>query len=80
MPGIVELTQSITRLPVRIGIPPTLNGVSNTLLTDPAYATSVGLILWKMKNDSSGSGSQKWVSTKPAGFRGLLSSLMKFFR
>jgi len=75
MPGIVEMTQAITRLPVRIGIPPTLNGVSNSLLNDPAYATSVGLVLWKMKNDTA----QKWVS-KPAGVRGFFSSLLRFFR
>ena len=75
LPGIVEMTQAITRLPVRIGIPPALNGVSNALLNDPAYATSVGLILWKMKNDTS----QKWV-TKPTGLRGLFSSLFRLFR
>jgi len=62
IPGIVELTQNISRLPVRIGLPPALNGVSNSLLNDPAYATSVGLVLWKMKNDSS----QKWVTNPPA--------------
>jgi cell division protein FtsA len=75
MPGIVELTQSITRLPVRIGIPPALNGVSNALLNDPAYATSVGLVLWKMKNDNT----QKWV-TKPSGLRGIFASLFRLFR
>ena len=75
MPGIVELTQSITRLPVRIGIPPALNGVSNSLLNDPAYATSVGMVLWKMKNDNT----QKWVS-KPTGLRGIFASLFRLFR
>jgi cell division protein FtsA len=75
MPGIVELTQSITRLPVRIGLPPALNGVSNSLLNDPAYATSVGLVLWKMKNENT----QKWV-TKPAGLRGLFASLFRMFK
>jgi cell division protein FtsA len=77
IPGIVEMTQSITHMPVRIGIPPALGGVSNALLNDPAYATSVGLILWKMKND--GSNSQKWV-TKPSGIRGLFQSLFRIFR
>jgi cell division protein FtsA len=77
LPGIVELTQAITRLPVRIGIPPALNGVSNALLNDPAYATSVGLVLWKMKNDNSAQ--QRWI-TKPAGLRGLLSSIFRLFR
>jgi cell division protein FtsA len=75
MPGIVELTQSITRLPVRIGIPPALNGVSNSLLNDPAYSTSVGLVLWKMKNENS----QKWVE-KPTGLRGFLASIFRLFR
>jgi cell division protein FtsA len=78
LPGIVEMTQSITRMPVRIGMPPTLNGVSNALLNDPAYATSAGLILWKMKNDSSSN--QKWMSTRPTGVRGFFASLMKLFR
>jgi cell division protein FtsA len=50
IPGIVEMTQAITRLLVRIGVPPTLNGVSNSLLNDPAYATSVGIILWVLNN------------------------------
>ncbi len=75
MPGIVELTQSIARLPVRVGIPPALNGVSNSMLNDPAYATSVGLVLWKMKNENT----QKWV-TKPAGLRGLFASLFRMFK
>jgi cell division protein FtsA len=76
VPGIVEMTQSITRLPVRIGLPPALNGVSNALLNDPAYATSVGLVLWKMKNDNS---TDRWV-TKPTGLRGFFSSIFKLFR
>jgi len=78
IPGIVEMTQAITRVPVRVGIPPALNGVSNALLNNPAYATSVGLVLWKMKNDSSSS--QRWASAKPTGFRSFLSSLFRLFR
>jgi cell division protein FtsA len=78
VPGIVEMTQAITRLPVRIGVPPVLNGVSNALLNDPAYATSVGLILWKMKNDNSAN--QKWAGTKATGMRALFQSLFRIFR
>jgi cell division protein FtsA len=78
VPGIVEMTQAITRLPVRIGVPPVLNGVSNALLNDPAYATSVGLILWKMKNDNSAN--QKWAGTKATGMRALFQSLFRMFR
>ena len=78
LPGIVEITQVITRLPVRIGVPSTLNGVSSALLKDPAYATSVGLILWKMKNDSAAN--QNGRQIKPAGIRGFFSSPVKLFR
>ena len=71
LPGIVEMTQNITRLPVRIGIPSALNGVSSALLNDPAYATSVGLMLWKMKN--SRFENQKGLQNKPTGIRKLFS-------
>ena len=72
LPGIDEMTQAITHLPVRIGVPSALNGVSSALLNDPAYATSVGLILWKIKNDSTAN--QKGRQTKPTGIRGLFVS------
>jgi len=78
LPGIVEMTRTITRLPVRIGMPSTLNGVSSALLNDPAYATSVGLILWKIKNDSTEN--HKVRQNKPAGIRRLFSAPVKLFR
>jgi len=53
--GIAELGSKVTRLPARIGVPINLYGVSDTL-HDPAYATSVGLLLWKGRNK----GSQSW--------------------
>ena len=53
--GITELGREATRLPVRIGIPVSVDG-DNDNLRNPAYATSVGLLYWKMKNE----GSQDW--------------------
>jgi cell division protein FtsA len=58
LPGIIELVQGITNLPVRIGRPPTLPDISGSKLSDPAYATSVGLLLWPLKR----LGTQKWWS------------------
>ncbi len=52
LPGIVELGRAITQLPVRVGYPPNLDG-GDDMLCDPAYATSVGLLYWKMKGDRS---------------------------
>ena len=69
IPGIVEMAQNVTRLPVRIGVPAALSGVSSALLSDPSYATSVGLILWNMKN--AGDVNRRSTQTTPTGFRRL---------
>jgi cell division protein FtsA len=55
LPGIAELGAELTRLPVRVGVPFSLYGVSDNLL-NPAYATSVGLLLWKRRNQ----GAKSW--------------------
>jgi cell division protein FtsA len=73
LPGIAELGQKLTRLPVRVGVPISLYGVSDTL-GDPAYATSVGLLLWKGKK----AGVQSW--RPQSGVRRLMSQIFRFFR
>lgn len=73
LPGIAELGQQLTRLPVRVGVPISLYGVSDTL-GDPAYATSVGLLLWKGKK----AGVQSW--RPQSGLRRLISQIVRFFR
>ncbi|MEK7353739.1 MAG: cell division protein FtsA, partial [Chloroflexota bacterium] len=73
LPGIAELGREITRLPVRIGIPTSLYGVSD-VLSDPAYATAVGLLLWKMRNEGN---IQTWRPTSPVS--NLMSRIFKFF-
>jgi cell division protein FtsA len=49
--GMAALGRDVLRLPVRVGTPTTMYGISDTL-RDPAYATSVGLLLWGAKNQS----------------------------
>jgi cell division ATPase FtsA len=49
LPGIVELGRDLTQLPVRVGSPSNMDG-GDDMLYDPAYATSVGLLYWKMKD------------------------------
>ncbi|MDD5081844.1 MAG: cell division protein FtsA [Dehalococcoidales bacterium] len=70
--GIAELAAEVTPLPVRIGVPLDIYGVSDVLL-DPAYATSVGLLLWKRRN----TGTQTWQPK--SGFRRLMSQLFRIF-
>ena len=67
LPGIDSLARKIMPLPVRIGVPQKINGIGD-MLQNPAYATSVGLLLWGAKNGPQSS----W---KPAGFTGSIKRL-----
>ena len=49
LPGMAELGLDVTHMPVRIGTPPQLYGVSDSLI-DPAFSTAVGLLLWKQSH------------------------------
>jgi cell division protein FtsA len=43
--GIETLGQEVLSLPTRVGVPMGVYGIAD-ILSDPAYATSVGLLLW----------------------------------
>ncbi len=73
LPGIAELGREVTRLPVRVGAPINLYGVSDALC-NPAYATSVGLLLWKMRNK----GTQSWQSQ--GSLQRFISKIFRLFR
>ncbi len=53
--GIETLGREILKLPVRVGVPTYISGIADTV-RDPAYATSVGLLLWGAKNR----GTRRW--------------------
>lgn len=55
--GLDILAEQVTGLPVRVGEPRHLQGLSETL-ADPAYATSVGLLQWALKENGLLCGSQ----------------------
>jgi cell division protein FtsA len=47
--GFQQLGQRVLQLPVRLGTPHDLQGLTD-VLESPAYATSVGLLLWGMRH------------------------------
>jgi cell division protein FtsA len=51
LPGICEVIRDVVHLPVRVGRPQDLQGLVDTL-TNPAYATSVGLLMWERNHKS----------------------------
>jgi len=67
--GIDTLGRDILRLPARVGIPTKIYGIAESL-RNPAHATSVGLLLWAAKHNSS---TQTW---QPHGFGRLFQRLM----
>ena len=51
--GLKELAQQVLQLPVRVGVPHSLQGLTD-VLESPAYATPVGLLLWDIHQGQSG--------------------------
>jgi cell division protein FtsA len=73
LPGLDELGQSLLRIPVRKGRPLStgIYGISD-ILQDPAYATTVGLVLWPVRGKE---GSD--LQVKSAGVWGNFVSLFR---
>ena len=74
--GVAALGHDVLRMPVRVGTPTNMHGISD-VLRDPAYATSVGLLLWGANNE----GKKNWQSQGFAGpLRRLAFRLRRLFR
>ena len=56
--GLDILAEQVTGMPARVGVPRHLQGLSETL-ADPAYATSVGLLQWALKENGMIYGGQR---------------------
>jgi len=74
LPGIAELGQKVTRMPVRLGRPMKLQGVAEAL-EDPAHATGVGLLMWNLKKRD-----PKTPKVNEKGLYGFLMRMFKIFR
>lgn len=68
LPGIETMAQEVLQLPVRVGAPRDIHGLTDSLY-DPAYATSVGLLLWGTRHDGDG-------MVKMRGRQSILSRLL----
>ena len=50
MEGVVELAEEVFHLPVRVGLPQHVTGLSD-VVSNPIYATGVGLLLYGSKQE-----------------------------
>jgi cell division protein FtsA len=74
LPGIAELAQRVTQMPVRVGYPMALTGVTD-VLDNPAYATAVGLILWKIRNQEN-----QTPTVKKSNVQNIFTKVNRLFR
>jgi cell division protein FtsA len=74
--GIEALGRNTLQLPIRVGLPMNIYGISDAL-QDPAYATSVGLLLWGAKYK----GTRTWQGGGfSGGLRRMFSKVFGLFR
>jgi len=72
--GIESLGRDILQLPVRIGTPTSMYGITDSL-QNPAYATGVGLLLWGVKHSEA----QAWPRGLGSGLKQMARRLLKLF-
>ncbi len=74
--GLEALARNMMHIPVRIGVPTGIHGIADNL-HDPAYATSVGLLLWGVRHGRT----ENWQSGGLGNrFARLASRLRSIFR
>lgn len=78
--GIAELSEMVLRMPVRVGVPRGVHGLSDAL-NSPAYAASVGLLRWAMDESEHTNGHKKRDLPLPSfELTGVLESARKWFK
>jgi cell division protein FtsA len=75
--GIADLGREYMQLPVRVGYPRGVSGMVDTI-SSPAYATSIGLLLWNLKQGPP-SPQQASQLARPPGGRRLFKWVSDFF-
>jgi len=58
MEGVVELAEEIFHMPVRLGCPQNIRGLTD-IVNNPIYSTGVGLLLYGLRQHREGSGVRK---------------------
>lgn len=76
MEGVIELAEEIFHMPVRLGAPQNIRGLSD-IVNNPIYSTGVGLLIYAMKQNQGGG--RVATSTKEAQ-GSLFSKIKKIFQ
>jgi len=76
--GMAELGREELDLPLRIGSPHSLSGLADTI-TGPAYATSVGLLLWALRQNTTGGPPESATGSRPKDLWGKIMEWLRSF-
>lgn len=80
LPGIVELSELVLRLPVRAGVPRRIHGLSDAI-NSPAYATSVGLLHWAAEEITpNGNGHRPELKLPNVELKGFMAAAGKWLK
>ena len=74
MEGAVELAEEIFHMPVRLGVPQDVSGLTD-IVRNPIYATGVGLLQYGIRHEMTRDG-----ETSPTAVEGLLSKVKGWFQ
>lgn len=75
LPGAIELAEEIFHMPVRLGVPQNIKGLSN-IVSDPGYSTGVGLLQYGSHQDHS---SKESYFKSSSSFLGVLDRMRAWF-
>lgn len=76
MEGVIELAEEIFHMPVRLGAPQNIRGLSD-IVNNPIYSTGVGLLIYAMKQQQ-GSGRASTTTKESQG--SIFSKIKKIFQ
>lgn len=74
MEGAVDLAEEIFHMPVRLGMPQNVSGLTD-IVRNPIYATGVGLLQYGIRHESTGDG-----DSSTSAVDGLLSKVKSWFQ
>lgn len=77
MEGVIELAEEIFHMPVRLGVPQNIEGLSD-VVRNPIYATSVGLLQYAQRNMDEGDRSATPSQGRPQKQESFLSRLKEW--
>ncbi|MDM3871758.1 cell division protein FtsA [Porticoccus sp. W117] len=78
MEGVVELAEEIFHMPVRLGAPSNITGLTD-IVNNPIYSTGVGLLLYGMQQQQEGP-VRRTSSSSDSGGEGLVGRIKQWFQ